>query len=244
MCVRSLPRRRPLASWPLAQPQRLQGTSISRGPLSRYFLVIAAQRTMLALKVHTQSEAPRVRAASRTTLAASSPPHTVRSCSSDEDRQAPRLKKPRRWLLHRSLTVVFRLAPLGTGDSHVHVAAQQLQPRHPQEPRCPPVAFAPLSVSSRLTTKRDQNEADAELKAASGKAHATDGMEVSVLKWPDQAPHQGVRRSGVVSHNHPSTDSSGNALGLFPIVLSRALCAKDLRLAWCRDSATGCRSPT
>jgi hypothetical protein len=59
-----------------------------------------------------------------------------------------------------------------------------------------------------LTTERDQNEADAELKAASGKAHATDGMEVSVRKWPDQTPHHGVRRSGVVSHGHPSTDSS------------------------------------
>jgi hypothetical protein len=55
-----------------------------------------------------------------------------------------------------------------------------------------------------LTTERDQNEADAELKAAGSKAHATDGMEVSVLKWPDQTPHHGVWRSGVVSHDRPS----------------------------------------
>ncbi|HEY2075686.1 MAG TPA: hypothetical protein VGH53_05055 [Streptosporangiaceae bacterium] len=51
-----------------------------------------------------------------------------------------------------------------------------------------------------MTTERDQNEADTQLKATSGKAHATNGMEVSVLKWPDQTPHHKVRRSGVVSH--------------------------------------------
>jgi hypothetical protein len=101
-----------------------------------------------------------------------------------------------------------RWPPLGTGDSHVHVAAQQLQCRYPEEPRCPPVAFAPLSISSRLPTERDQNEADAELKAASGKAHATDGVEVSVLKWPDQAPHRGHGMCVCTSHGHPSTDSS------------------------------------
>lgn len=90
-----------------------------------------------------------------------------------------------------------RRPPLGTGDSHVHAAAQQLQRRHPQEPRGPPVAFAPLFAGSRSTTKRDKNEADAELKAASGKAHATDGVKVPVLKWPDQAPHHGLpRRAG------------------------------------------------
>jgi hypothetical protein len=43
-----------------------------------------------------------------------------------------------------------------------------------------------------LTTERDQNEADAELTAASGKAHPSDGVEVSVLKWPDQTSHHGV----------------------------------------------------
>jgi hypothetical protein len=107
-----------------------------------------------------------------------------------------------------SAAVLGRRPPLGTGDSHVKVAAQQLQCRHPQEPRCPSIAFAPLSVSSRLTTERDQNEADAQLKAASGKPHATDGMEVSVLKWPDQTPHHGVRSNGVVNHGHLSPDSA------------------------------------
>jgi hypothetical protein len=86
-----------------------------------------------------------------------------------------------------------------------------------------------------LTTKRDKNEADAELKAASSKAHATDGMEVSVLKWPDQTPHHGMRRTGVISHGHPSPDSSGNVFGLSAILLPHAVRAKDLRLAGRRD---------
>jgi len=51
-----------------------------------------------------------------------------------------------------------------------------------------------------LTTERNQNEADAELKTAGGKAHATDGVKVPVLKWLDQTPHHGLRRSGVLSH--------------------------------------------
>jgi hypothetical protein len=94
-----------------------------------------------------------------------------------------------------------RRLSLRTGESHVDVAAQQLQRCHREEERCPPVALAPLSVSSRVPTERDQNEANAELKAASGQAHATDGMKMSVLKWPDQVPHHGVQRSGVVSHS-------------------------------------------
>lgn len=167
--------------------------------------------------------------------------------------QSPMLLRPsaRGDGYYTARAAVLRQATLGTSDSQVHVAAQQLQPRHPQEPRCPPVAFAPLSVSSRLTAKRDQNEADAELKAASGKAHATDGMEVSVLKWPDQAPHHGLRSSGVVSHGHPSTDSSGNVSGLWvsarvspspPLLPHRP----PVRLV-CKGSSVsqvGCRSPT
>ncbi len=84
----------------------------------------------------------------------------------------------------------------GAVDSHIHVTAQELQRGIHQEPRCQPVAFAPLSVSSRAATEREQNEAQAESKTAGGKAHASDGTAVPVLPWPDQTPHNGDRSRG------------------------------------------------
>jgi hypothetical protein len=46
-------------------------------------------------------------------------------------------------------------------------------------------------------TERKQNDANAEMKAAGGQAHARDGPEVSVLPWrdqtfPDESPESGV----------------------------------------------------
>src|ERR1039458_4566537 len=66
----------------------------------------------------------------------------------------------------------------GAVDSRVQKAAQELQRRGHQEPRCPPVAFAPVLASSRAATEREQNEADAEIKTARGEAHASDGTAV------------------------------------------------------------------
>src|SRR5580698_2642872 len=79
----------------------------------------------------------------------------------------------------------------GAVGSRIQIAAEELQGRGHQEPRCEPVAFAPVSVGSRAVAERDKNEADAEIKAAGGEAHAGDGMAVPVLPWPDQAPHRG-----------------------------------------------------
>lgn len=47
-------------------------------------------------------------------------------------------------------------------------------------------------------TEREQNDADAEMKAAGGQAHARDGTEVSVLKWRDQTFHDESPESGVL----------------------------------------------
>src|SRR6266571_5324435 len=72
----------------------------------------------------------------------------------------------------------------GAGHLHLHRAAKELQRRIHQEPRCQPVAFAPILASFRLTTEREQNEAEGESKAAGNKAHARNGTEVAVpLKY-------------------------------------------------------------
>ena len=63
----------------------------------------------------------------------------------------------------------------GAGHLHLHRAAKELQRRIHQEPRCQPVAFAPILASFRVTTEREQNEAEGESKAAGSKAHARDG---------------------------------------------------------------------
>jgi len=84
------------------------------------------------------------------------------------------------------------------GGNNVHESAGELQRRHSQEEGGPPVAPTPLSVSSRLTTDGEQNEADAQLKTTGGKAYVRHGVEVPVLPWPDQTPHHGARGSGVV----------------------------------------------
>lgn len=84
----------------------------------------------------------------------------------------------------------------GAVHSHIHITAQELQRRGHQEPRRPPVAFATFSVSPRAATKGEQNEADAEIKAAGGKAHVRGGAEVPGLPWPDQTTHNGDRSRG------------------------------------------------
>ena len=58
----------------------------------------------------------------------------------------------------------------GAGHLHLQRAAQELQRRMHQEPRCQPVAFAPIVASFRLTTEREQNEAEGKRKAAGSKS--------------------------------------------------------------------------
>ena len=86
----------------------------------------------------------------------------------------------------------------GAGHLHLHIAAKELQRRIDQEPRCQPVAFAPILASFRLTSEREQNEAEGESKAAGSKAHARNGTEVAVLPWQHRASHEGLQGSGVV----------------------------------------------
>src|SRR5579859_5196074 len=86
----------------------------------------------------------------------------------------------------------------GAGHLHLQVATEELQRRKRQEPRGEPVALAPVSASFRLTTERDQDEAEGESKAAGGKAHARDGTEVAVLPWSHRASHEGLQTSGAV----------------------------------------------
>ncbi|MDQ2886200.1 MAG: hypothetical protein M3Y39_08945 [Chloroflexota bacterium] len=86
----------------------------------------------------------------------------------------------------------------GAGHLHVHIAAKELQRRKHQEPRCQPVTFAPILASFRLTTEREQNEAEGESKAAGSKAHARNGTEMAVLPWQHRASHEGLQGRGVV----------------------------------------------
>ena len=86
----------------------------------------------------------------------------------------------------------------GAGHLHLHRAAKELQRRKHQEPRCQPVAFAPIVASFRLTTQREQNEAEGESKAAGSKAHARNGTEVAVLPWRHRASHEGLQGRGAV----------------------------------------------
>ena len=84
------------------------------------------------------------------------------------------------------------------GHLHLHIAAKELQRRKHQEPRCQPVAFAPILASFRLTTEREQNEAEGESKAAGSKAHARNGTEVAVLPWRHRASHEGLQGCGAI----------------------------------------------
>ncbi|HYB00900.1 MAG TPA: hypothetical protein VED37_11835, partial [Ktedonobacteraceae bacterium] len=86
----------------------------------------------------------------------------------------------------------------GAGHLHLLRAAKELQRRKHQEPRCQPVAFAPILASFRLTTEREQNEAEGESKAASSKAHARNGTEVAVLPGQHRASHEGLQGRGAV----------------------------------------------
>jgi len=86
----------------------------------------------------------------------------------------------------------------GAGHLHLHIAAKELQRRKHQKPRCQPVAFAPILASFRLTTEREQNEAEGERKAAGSKAHARNGTEVAVLPWQHRASHEGLQGRGAV----------------------------------------------
>lgn len=86
----------------------------------------------------------------------------------------------------------------GMGHLHLHIAAKELQRRKHQEPRCQPVAFAPILASFRVTTEREQNEAEGESKAAGSKAHARNGTEVAVLPWQHRASHKGLQGRGAV----------------------------------------------
>jgi hypothetical protein len=89
---------------------------------------------------------------------------------------------------------------------HAHPAAWREDDPVPQRPVSPyhvgDGAFAPLLVSSRATAETGQNGANAERKAAGGKAHARDGLQVPVLPWRDQTPRNGGSSpgSGVVKH--------------------------------------------
>ena len=84
------------------------------------------------------------------------------------------------------------------GHLHLHIAAKELQRRKHQEPRCQPEAFAPILAGFRLTTEREQNEAEGESKATGSKAHACNGTEVAVLPWGHRASHEGLQRCGAV----------------------------------------------
>ncbi len=86
----------------------------------------------------------------------------------------------------------------GAGHLHLHRAAKELQRRKHQEPRCQPVAFAPILASFRLTTQREQNEAEGESKATGSKAHARNGTEVAVLPRRHRASHEGLQGRGAV----------------------------------------------
>ncbi|MGZ6387216.1 MAG: hypothetical protein ACXWOL_17540 [Ktedonobacteraceae bacterium] len=86
----------------------------------------------------------------------------------------------------------------GASHLHLHIAAKELQRRMHQEPRCQPVAFAPILASFRLTTEREQNESEGESKAAGSKAHARNGTEVAVFPWQHRASHEGLQGRGAV----------------------------------------------
>ena len=57
----------------------------------------------------------------------------------------------------------------------------------------PALIVAPLLVGARATAEREQNEADAELEAASGSTRDPRDAEVAVLPWADQAVQAGSR---------------------------------------------------
>jgi hypothetical protein len=81
----------------------------------------------------------------------------------------------------------------GAGDGDVPVASREIPRRGHQEARRQPVHFASLLVGSRATAEREQNEADAELEAASGGTRGPNAAEVAVLPWRDPALQAGSR---------------------------------------------------
>jgi predicted amidophosphoribosyltransferase len=97
----------------------------------------------------------------------------------------------------RRLSASSGSGPSGAVGSHIQEAARELQRREPDEPGCPSVALAPLPGSSCATAEREQNEADAEMKAPRSKARGHDAAKVSALPRRDQAPQSRAGGSGV-----------------------------------------------
>ena len=101
----------------------------------------------------------------------------------------------------------------GPVDSHIHIAAQELQRGGRQEPRCQSEAFASLSVSSRAAAEREQNRPMPRLKPPAAKRTPATARRC-------RYSHGLIRRLITVTDREGVALSSGACIGMPPAAAS------------------------